>query len=81
MIEVNTCFDSDFSRHRITDATLGKAYFTLHSDFTDRRAVIYNSKSLPQQTTLSMFELQTLKLYGFLAFFLLYVNLCHFIQF
>lgn len=38
MTEVTTCFDSGFSGPRITDATLCKVYFALHSDFTDSKS-------------------------------------------
>lgn len=69
MTEVTTCFDSGFRGPRITDATLCKVYFTLHSDFTDSKSCYLQYEPLfPQQTVLSISELQTLKLYRSFAF-------------
>lgn len=80
--EVNTCFDSDFSGHRITDPTLGKVYSILCSDFTDPRAVVYNSKSLPPANHAVNARVANTEAVQIPCLsFLLYINVFHFIQF
>lgn len=82
MTEVNTYFDSDFSGHSITDTTLGKDYSILCSDFTDPRAAVYNSKSLPPTNhAVNVKVANTEAVQTPCLSFLLYINVYHFMQF
>jgi len=80
--QANACFDSAVSGHRVTDTTFGKVCFISPSNFTDRRAAIYQSNSLPPTNhTVDVRVANTEAVQIPCTSFLLYINIRYFIPF